>query len=258
MSDGAPGDLDGELRRIKSEIRAESTIKSWERWLGLKNLAGTENIAFTFVSATQFTVNDNFTGSGRVESVVGRKFVAYGPGHAYMGGGIITAASWSSPNTTVTVFMIDNPLDVSLVEIQFGVYPFAAPGPTILSTYAYLVGPIITLGSNLWYNCPGGPALATAFTLALKQWPIPRAGILRNLFVQQLAAGAAPVVNVTIYINGVVPSSPIFCSVSGAPAQASDTTNCLYVNAGDLLTFEFANQSGTIASGHLLASIELH
>src|SRR5262252_2522983 len=73
MSDGAPGDLDGEFRRVKSEMRDESIIKSWERWKGLLNVAGTAFIAFTYVNQTQFSVNDNFTAEPRLVAQAGRR-----------------------------------------------------------------------------------------------------------------------------------------------------------------------------------------
>ncbi len=256
MSDGAPGDLDGELRRIKSEIRAESILKSFERWLGIKNLAGTGNVAFTFVNPTTFTVNDDFVNAARYVAVRGRMFKAYGPGGAYIGSGWVAAASFGSPNTTVTVLMADNPLNATLSEIVFGVDPAAVPAPAIISSYAYLIPPFTTPGSNQWFNCPDAPPVN--FILSLKKWPIPRAGVLKNLYVEQLPVGTPPNVSVEIYINGVVSVPSMVCTVIGAPAQASDSTHAVLVAPGDLLTFLFINNSNTLTSGHLLASVELY
>jgi hypothetical protein len=123
MDDGQPGDLDGEFRRIKSEIRALSILMSWERWKGLKNLAGTGNIAFTFVNATQFTVNDDFLNVNRNVAVIGRRVKASITGSTLYGS--ISAASFSSPNTTITVVWDSGSLDATLSEVQFGSEPNA-------------------------------------------------------------------------------------------------------------------------------------
>lgn len=119
MGTGQPGDLDGEFRRVKSEIRAESIIKSWERWLGLKNLAASGNIAFTYSSGTVFTVNDNFTSASRLVAVLGRRVRALLSGSTVYG--TITAASFSSPTTTITVAWDSGSMDATLTEVQFGV-----------------------------------------------------------------------------------------------------------------------------------------
>ena len=119
MGDGQPGDLDGELRRIKSEIRAESLIKSWERWKGLLNLAGSDFVAFTFSDGTHFNVNDNLTHTNRRVAVVGRRVKAILSGCTIYG--TIVSASFSTPFTSVAVLWDSGALDATLTEVQFGV-----------------------------------------------------------------------------------------------------------------------------------------
>lgn len=119
MGDGQAGDLDGEFRRVKSEIRAESLIKSWERWKGLKNnVSPAGNIAFTFSSGTVFTINDNFLTATRMVAVVGRRVRALLSGSTIYG--TITVATFSNPTTTVTVLWDSGAMDGTLSEIQFG------------------------------------------------------------------------------------------------------------------------------------------
>jgi hypothetical protein len=115
---GQAQDLSGNLRLLKSEIRSESLIKSWERWLGLLNLAGSNNVAFSFVAATQFTVNDDFTNTNRNVAAVGRRVRAFLSGSVIYG--TITAANYANPNTTVTVVWDSGSLDGTLSEVQFG------------------------------------------------------------------------------------------------------------------------------------------
>ena len=149
MGTGDSGDLAGELRRIKSEVRGISIAMSWERWLGLKNLAGTGNIAFTFVGVSQFTVNDNFVAPNRNVAVVGRKVRSMQPtGPAGFITGTISGATFSSPNTLVTVSWDAGVLSNTFTEIQFG------PEPDAINTGG---GGSITLGGDL----SGTPAAAT-------------------------------------------------------------------------------------------------
>lgn len=115
----------GNLRLLKSEMRSESIIKSWERWKGLKNLAASANIAFTYVSATSFTVNDNFTSTSRMVAVVGRRVRAFITGSVIYG--TITAAVYSAPNTTFTIVWDSGTFDNTVTEIQFGNEPRALP-----------------------------------------------------------------------------------------------------------------------------------
>lgn len=115
---GGNQDLSGNLRLLKSEMRKLSLTMSWERWLGVKNLAGSSDVVFSFVSTTQFTVNDDFTATNRPIAIVGRRVRAFLSGSVIYG--TITAASFSSPNTTVTVSWDSGTLNSSMTEIQFG------------------------------------------------------------------------------------------------------------------------------------------
>lgn len=115
----------GTVRLLKSEMRAESIIKSWERWLGLKNIAGTGNVAFTYVSGTVFTVNDDFLNANRNVAVVGRRVRAFVSGAVREG--TISASSFSSPSTTITVAWDSGVIDATLTEVQFGLAPTAMP-----------------------------------------------------------------------------------------------------------------------------------
>jgi len=118
LGTGEAGDLGGELRRLKSELRSLSLSMTWEHWLGLKNLAATGNVAFTYVGATQFRVNDNFTASNRNVATVGRRVKACITGSTLYG--TISAATFSTPNTTITVVWDSGALDNTLTEIMFG------------------------------------------------------------------------------------------------------------------------------------------
>jgi len=123
MGDNQPGDLDGEFRRVKSEMRDMSLAMSWERWKGLTNLASTGPIAFTYVSAQVFTVNDNFTATNRNVAIVGRRVKALLTGSTLYG--TIKSATFSTPDTTITCQWDSGSLDVTLSEIQFGPEPRA-------------------------------------------------------------------------------------------------------------------------------------
>jgi len=118
MDDGQSGDLDGELRLIKSEIKGTVENLSWERWKGERNLADTANVAFTFSTATVFTVNDDFVGASRAVAILGRRVRANITGSVLYG--TITVASFSSPTTTVTVVWDSGAMDATLTEISFG------------------------------------------------------------------------------------------------------------------------------------------
>lgn len=116
---GQSQELAGNFRLLKSVLRELATHMSWERWKGVKNLAGDGNITFTFVSATQFRVNDNFTATGRnIATPYRRVRATVTAGTIY---GTITSASFSSPNTTVTVAWDSGQLDTGLSEVEFGV-----------------------------------------------------------------------------------------------------------------------------------------
>jgi len=127
---GTAGDLTGELRRIKSEIRDLSINMSWERWKGLKNLTGAVNITFTYVSATSFTVNDNFLSANRNVAVLNRRVKAIlSTGYIY---GRIISASFVAPNTGIGVVWDSGALDATLTEVQFGLELRSSSYPVIM------------------------------------------------------------------------------------------------------------------------------
>ena len=114
---GSSQDLSGNLRLLKSVIRDEGINKSWERWKGLKNLANSANIAFTYVSATQFSVNDSFIDPARTVAVIGRRVKATLSGSTIYG--TIVATAFTTV-TTITVTWDSGALDATLSEVQFG------------------------------------------------------------------------------------------------------------------------------------------
>lgn len=120
---GDAQDLSGNLRLLKSVIRALAAHMSWERWLGIKNLANNASIAFTFASTTTFTVNDNFSSTGRNVAQVGRRVRVTQTGAVIYG--TITVVVWSSPSTTITVVLDSSVLNAGLTEIQFGPEPLS-------------------------------------------------------------------------------------------------------------------------------------
>src|SRR5580765_8013786 len=115
MSDGAAGDLDGELRRLKSEIRFESVRKSWQRYKGLTAFAGGAGpINFVYGSPTQFGVNDNWN----LLNVIGRKFQAIHSNglacwgkisavSAFVGGGCTVAITPASGGGTLNPTLLE-------------------------------------------------------------------------------------------------------------------------------------------------------
>lgn len=119
---GQSQDVSGNLRLLKSVIRGLSIHMSWERWLGVKNLAGTANIAFTFSSGTVFTVNDNFSSSGRNIAVVGRRVRATLAASTIYG--TISSAGFTAV-TTITVVWDSGSLTNPITEIEFGLEPNA-------------------------------------------------------------------------------------------------------------------------------------
>lgn len=139
MGTGQSGELAGELRLIKSVVRGISIAMSWERWLGILSSTALTDIAFTYVSATTFRVNDNFTvGSGLGVAELGRRVMATVASGNILG--TITNAVFSSPNTVITVTWDSTALDATLTEVQFGVRTDAVP-PTNISAVT-LIGDV--------------------------------------------------------------------------------------------------------------------
>jgi len=123
MGTGQVAELAGELRLLKSEIKGAVETLSWERWKGERNLADTANVAFTFSTATVFTINDDFVGATRAVAIVGRRVRATLAASTLYG--VITIASFSTPTTTVTVLWDSGAMDAGLTEIAFGAEPRA-------------------------------------------------------------------------------------------------------------------------------------
>lgn len=115
------GDLTGEFRRIKSELRGDSLLKSWERWKGLLSNTTLTPIAFTFSNLTTFLVNDNFVTASRAVATSGRRVRAIQAGSTLYG--TINQATYAAPNTQVTVVWDSGGLDATLNEVQFGLEP---------------------------------------------------------------------------------------------------------------------------------------
>jgi hypothetical protein len=162
MGDGQAGDLDGELRRIKSEVRRESLNKSWERWLGVKNLAGTGNVAFTFVSTNVFTVNDDFVGINRAVAYWGRKVRAFGSG-GFLGLGSIIGYSYVAPNTTITVqWDPGSSMDATLTEVQFGPHPGSASIPASNPLFPQATASVVVTGQMALTNLYTGTVFANS------------------------------------------------------------------------------------------------
>ena len=166
MGTGQSGELAGEIRRLKSEIRSLSIIMSWERWLGLKNLAAIGNIAFTYSSGTVFTVNDDFLNTNRNVAVVGRRVKGMLAGSTIYG--TISVSSFSAPTTTVTVVWDTGSMDATLTEVQFGPeirsvggianLPFSTATPLVNQILRYLASkwtPDYTEGVQLLTNKTG-------------------------------------------------------------------------------------------------------
>lgn len=144
---GDSQDLGGNLRLLKSVMRALGAHMSWERWRGIKNLATTGNIAFTFSSGTVFTVNDDFTNASRLVAVVGRRVRAtVTAGVIY---GRITVASFASPNTTITCVWDSGALDSGLSEVEFGPEARAVPYNLTLGSLTLVSTPLnFTAGAD--------------------------------------------------------------------------------------------------------------
>ena len=142
---GDSQDLSGNLRLLKSVIRAVAAHVGWERWLGVKNLAASGNIAFSFSSGTVFTVNDNFTSSGRDVAFLGQRVRATLAGPTYIYGTISAAPSWSSPNTTITVTWDSGSLSNPITEIEF-----ADPLRNIQGLHTGSSGQFLRHNGTLW------------------------------------------------------------------------------------------------------------
>lgn len=135
MSAGSSNDAAGWVRLIESTMRYRSSVGgSWEEWLGINAPYSPSPAAPVYVAANQFTLTGDWTtaspGNYRAIALVGRRVKAYTSGNPAPVGmlGTITAAAFSSPNTTVTVAWDNNAaIDASLSEVQFGIPAVSAP-----------------------------------------------------------------------------------------------------------------------------------
>src|SRR5215831_10904067 len=141
MSDGQPGDLDGELRRIKSEVRQESLTKSWERWLGLLSVSQPNSlIVFNYNGPNQFVTNESPT---RMRLFPGRRVRILDAGGEKFG--TIWSVVYVAPNTAIACDL-DGGLSLTapITEVQFGVDGASTPAvlPFLLQNKAGLtLGP---------------------------------------------------------------------------------------------------------------------
>lgn len=113
-TDSMAGNLDDQLRNIKSVVRLESENKAWFRVLGLSSMPSTS--APTYVSATSFTLPNDWTSLATV-GLNQRIKASVTAGTVY---GYITAMSFGGGVTTFTVVMDgSSALDSGLSEVQF-------------------------------------------------------------------------------------------------------------------------------------------
>lgn len=228
---GTVGDLAGELRRIKSEVRGESTTKSWERWKGLKNLAGTGDIAFTFVNGTTFTVNDNFTLSPglRPVAIVGRRVRGWiASGLIY---GTISSASWSSPNTTIVVAWDSGALDATLIEIFFGLEANSNSLVAAVAAKLAKAGDTMTGPLHIYFDSPTiylEDSAGTEFAVAASGGDI--------IVSKNIGSHAVPNYTIIYVLNA-----------DGTPSNNNELTNKGYVDSIVNLTHSvFSGGSGDI------------
>lgn len=131
MSAGSNNDAAGWVRLLESTMRYRSSVGGpWTEWLGINTPYSPSPMAPVYVAGNQFTLTGDWTSSSAGNypaiALVGRRVKAYTTGNPVPVGllGTITAASFSSPNTTVTVAWDNNALiDASLSEVQFAVVP---------------------------------------------------------------------------------------------------------------------------------------
>lgn len=162
---GDAQDVSGNFRLLKSVIRALAAHLSWERWLGMKNLAANANIAFTYVSTTTCTVNDNFSSTGRNIALVGRRVRITQTGAVIYG--TITVVAWSSPATTLTIVLDSSVLNAGLTEVQFGPEPLSGAGIFPAGTVA-LPGLSVAGDPDTGFYQPAANQVAVAIAGILK------------------------------------------------------------------------------------------
>lgn len=135
MSAGSSNDAAGWVRLLESIMRYRSSVGGpWTEWLGINTPYSPSPAVPLYVAGNQFTLTGDWTSSSAGNypaiALVGRRVKAYTAGNPTPVGmlGTITAASFASPNTTVTVAWDNNlSIDSSLSEVQFAVVPVGAP-----------------------------------------------------------------------------------------------------------------------------------
>jgi hypothetical protein len=92
---------------------------------------------------------------------------------------------------------------------------------------------------------PTNPAIARPFS----EFPLPRGGVVSNLFVRS-ARPMAPgfVVTVTLVVNGVDTALTVVTTTTATPALASNTMDRVPVQPGDLVTLKATAMGGTCAA----------
>lgn len=140
MAPGGPTELAGELRVIKSVCREESLNKSWERWAGQYG-------TLTIVDGTHFTLTGDQRTSNNGPVEVNRRIKALLSASTVYG--YISAVSFATGVTTVTVVCDSGALDNTCSEIQFGVpLDIALPEDVLRANSAPLYG--VATGTNTY------------------------------------------------------------------------------------------------------------
>jgi hypothetical protein len=112
------------LQDLKATIRALSLMQPWQSLVGLESSSWTGSLAWTYIGATQASIQGDQSSTGTSYLVVNTRVRAFVTGPPTTILGYITAISvaGSAPNqiTTVTFFWYNgNQLDAGLSDIQF-------------------------------------------------------------------------------------------------------------------------------------------
>lgn len=211
---GQNQDLAGNLRLLKSEIRAESLIKSWERWTGLRNVANTADIVFTFLDSTHIVVNDNFTAEPRLVAFVGRKVRALLSGSVIFG--TITAVAFAGGFTSMEVLWDSGALDATITEAQFGPDTRSVSIPSgLLLTNA--TGGALSKGQVVVYHTANPLSVQGEFVLASqRQMLVARYDVASATIGEFITHGVAAII-----VNGAVTAGNYLIKDNSASAKDS-------------------------------------
>ena len=114
-----------------------------------------------------------------------------------------------------------------------------------------LGGNTIAISSTLYINPAQSTAQANA-TENLRQLVMPRAGRIKNLYVQTLTAqGAGGSLVFTVRKNGVDTAITFTLAANAAAATTSDTTHTADFAVGDLLSIKVVNNDGAAVSAQI-------